>query len=284
MRTYQHIIDTKAVKKVINAIPEYCVVRELTERDYGIDLMIELFTIEGKDKNGHDKYDTTGHICFLQIKGTDKRIKFNADDTISYTIDKKALLYVEKFSTPFIFTRVYTNKSQNSIYFLWLQRYISDVLDIESPKWRTDNKASLTIYIPKHNNFNENFQKIERIAYRIKYIEEFAEFSEEYFFVETALHAIIAKQDKFEGFDDVIKRLKRLSNLSTLLTKNHCCIDKFCILELIEYLKDVRNGHSSPIEMEDYPHNFNLEQLKLSIAIIRGLEKATAENEDDTTY
>ena len=283
MRTYQHIIDTKAVKQVINSIPEYSVVRELTERDYGIDLMIEFFAIhDSKDKDGHDQYDSTGYICFLQIKGTENKIKTNANDTISYTIDKKALLYVEKFSTPFILTRVYTN--QNSIYFIWLQRYISDFLDIKKPNWRTEKKASLTIYIPKHNNFSNNFKKIEKIAYRIKYIEEFAEFNEEYSFVEKALCSIIEKKDKFEYFDDVIKKLKRLSNLSTLLTKNKCRIDKYCIIELIEYLENVRYGHCNPLEMNDYPHNYNLELLKFSITDIRGHEEMIAEYKDDTTY
>ena len=112
MRTYQHIIDTKAIKQVLNAIPNYCVIRELTERDYGIDLMIELFSEIGKNKHGHLTYDTSGHVCYLQVKGIDEEPKINEDDTISFTINKKSLYYVEKFSTPFLLLRVYTKKDK----------------------------------------------------------------------------------------------------------------------------------------------------------------------------
>ena len=70
MRTYQHIIDTASVKLTLNSLPDYWVIRDLNERDYGIDLMIEIFTKSGFDKQGHETYDATGQICYLQIKGT----------------------------------------------------------------------------------------------------------------------------------------------------------------------------------------------------------------------
>jgi hypothetical protein len=284
MRTYQHIIDTKAVRQVINSIPEYSVVRELTERDYGIDLMIELFSKVGENKHGHELFDSTGHVCYLQIKGTDKEFVINEDETISYNIDKKSLYYVEKFSTPFILTRVCTEKGKEAIYFIWLQRYISDILDIERPEWRTDENDSLTIYIPIHNNFIDNFVKVEKIAYRIKLIEELSEYSEKYSEIKMALQTILKLQDKFEHFIDVIKGLKRLSQLTTLLTKNNCCVDKACLLELIEYLKGVRNGNNSPTQMEEYPHNFNMELLRTSNLSTRFVEEMEADNEGVTTY
>ena len=284
MRTYQHIIDTKAVRQVINAIPEYSVVRELTERDYGIDLMIELFARVGENKHQHEYFDSTGHICYLQIKGTDKELVVNADNLISYNIAKKSLYYVEKFSTPFILTRVCTMKGKEAIYFIWLQRYISDVLDNERPDWRSDENDSLTVFIPVHNNFIDNFEKVEKIAHRIKYIEELSEFCEKYSDITLALRTIIDLQDKFKYFDDIIKVLKRLTNLTTLLSKNNCCIDKKCILELIEYLNGVKDGNNNPEEMEDYPHNFNLELLRTTNLSTRFVEEMEADNEGNTTY
>lgn len=284
MRTYQHIIDTKAVRQVINAIPEYSVVRELTERDYGIDLMIEFFSKTGENKHGHEIFDSTGYVSYLQIKGTDKVLKVNANGALSYNIDKKSLYYVEKFSTPFILTRVYTKKGKEAIYFLWLQRYISDVLDIKNPEWRTEKSKSLTIEIPIHNNFNTNFSKVEKISSRIKYIEELSEFSEKYSNIMLALQSIIISQDKFEYYLEIFKELRRLSQLSTLLTKNNCCIDKNDILELLEYLKKVRGGTESPTEMEDYPHNFNLDLLRTSNMSTRSMEEFEADNDGDTTY
>ncbi|WP_167619971.1 DUF4365 domain-containing protein [Maribellus sediminis] len=284
MRTYQHIIDTKAVRQVINAIPEYCVVRELTERDYGIDLMIELFKKTGINKHGHDYYDSTGHVCYLQIKGTDNELAVNKNDTISFNIDKKSLYYVEKFSTPFILTRVCTKKDHETIYFIWLQRYISDVLDIETPDWRTEDEESITIYIPTHNDFENNFEKIEKIAYRIKYIEELSEYSEKYTDLTLDLQTIIHLHEKYQYFDETIKDLKRLSQLTTLLTKNNCCIDQDCIIELIKYLEGVKSGINQPAKMEDYPHNYNLELLRTSNLSTKFIEEMEAENEGVTTY
>lgn len=284
MRTYQHIIDTKAIRQVLNAIPEYCVIRELTERDYGIDLMIELFSKIGENKHGHAVYDTTGHVCYLQVKGTDKELSINDDDTISFNIDKKSLYYVEKFSTPFLLLRVCTKKDNEGIYFLWLQRYISDKLDSDIPDWRSAKEESITLYIPVHNNLEENFEKVEKIAWRIKYIEEQAEFHERYSEIIQGLQGIILEQDKFAHFTTIIRDLKRLAQLNTLMTKNHCCINQDCITELIEYIKKIRRGVESPTEMEDFPHNYNFELLRTSNMSTRFIEEMEAENEGDTTY
>lgn len=284
MRTYQHIIDTNAVRQVINAIPEHCVVRELTERDYGIDLMIELFLNAGKDKFGNEQYETTGHVCYLQIKGTNEELKINRKKEVAYNIDKKSLLYIEKFSTPFILTRVCTLKGKEMIYFLWLQRYIADVLDVETPHWRTDNKKSLTVYIPTHNHFKNNFSKIEKISCKIKWLEELIEYCEMYSNLKMYLPDIITYGENYNYFDELILDLKRITHLSTLLTKNYCCVDKSAIEELINYLQDVRNGEKIPKVMNDFPHDHNMRLLSTTITSSRIVEKMSAENDGDTTF
>jgi hypothetical protein len=43
----------------MSLMPVKWVVRQLTERDYGIDPTIELFVPQGKDKNGHQAYGPT---------------------------------------------------------------------------------------------------------------------------------------------------------------------------------------------------------------------------------
>jgi len=284
MRTYQHIIDTKAVRQVINAIPEHCVVRELTERDYGIDLMIELFLGAGEDKKGNKQYDTTGHVCYLQIKGTNEKLKINRKKEVAYTIDKKSLLYVEKFSTPFILTRVCTLEGKEGIYFLWLQRYIADVLDVERPHWRTEKKQSLTVYIPTHNDFKQNFAKVEYISSRIKYIEELSEYCELHSTLPIYFQSIIRHQHKYHDFEGIITELTRITNLSTLLTKNNSCIDKQAILELINFLTEVKNGQQVPRNPTDFPHYENMEHLGTTFTSSRIVEKIVAENDGDTTY
>lgn len=282
MRTYQHIIDTKAVRLVMNSIPEYTVVRELTERDYGIDLMVEFFDEQGIDKHGHKLYDSTGYVCYLQIKGTDKLLR-SRKNKISFSIDIKSLLYVERFSTPFILTRVCTVKGKECIYFVWLQRYISDVLDMNHADWRNTNKKSLTIYIPLQNDFKNNFAKVERISYRIKFIEELAEFVEKYSFISMQYNHIIQMQNNFD-FTDMMKDLLRLSKLNTLLTKNDCCVDKDVIAQLILYLEKIEAGSENPMTLEDFPHNHNLDLLMKSIMNTMFVEEMVAENEFDTTF
>jgi len=284
MRTYQHLIDTKAVKQVLNSIPDYCVIRELTERDYGIDLMIEFFSKIGENQHKHPIYDTTGHICYLQIKGTEKQLKINDDETISFSIDKKSLFYVEKFSTPFILVRVCTLKGKQEIYFLWLQRYISDKLDNQKPDWRTETQESETLYIPIDNKLPSNFEKVEKIAWRIKYIEEQAEFTERFTYLKLGLLSIINVKDDFSHFIEMLRELKRISHLSTLMNKNHCCIDTKCVQDLIDYLKEVRNGRADPEELEDFPHYHNFDLLLSSNTSTRSLEEMEAENEGGTTY
>lgn len=284
MRTFQHVIDTKAVRQLINSIPEHCVVRELTERDYGIDLMIELFEKTDENQHGHPIYDTTGHVCYLQIKGTEKELIVNDDSDIAFSIDKKSLYYVEKFSTPFILTRICTLAGKESINFVWLQRYIIDKLDLEIPNWREDETDSITIYIPTHNTLPGNFEKIERISYRIKYIEELSEFNERYSEILMALEYIIHNQSAFKYFDEVIKNLNRISKLSTLMSNNHCCISQECVFELIEYINGVKFGENNPNYMEDFPHNFNFGLLNTSNLSIRFIEGSVADSERDTTY
>lgn len=284
MRTYQHIIDTKAIKQLLNSIPEHCVIRELSERDYGIDLMIEFFKEEGLDKDGHRYFESSGHVCYLQVKGTNQELKFNDNDTISYSIEKKSLYYIEKFPTPFFLTRVYIQDGIKKIFFIWLQRYISDVLDIEDPSWRTNKQKSLTLYIPKNNDFSTNFKKIEKVATRIKYIEELVEFQERYDEIKFYLAQIISAKSQFKGFEAVFKMLRRLVNLKTLLDSNNSCIGEKEILELLDYLKAVRRGHEDPEQMKDFPHSHNFKHLYKSVFSTRFVEEFEAANDGDTTY
>lgn len=283
MRNYQHIIDTKAVKRTINAIPDHCVVRELTERDYGIDLMIEIFEKTGVDKNGHDTFEASGHVCYLQIKGTNSEIEKNKkSDTVSFPIEKKSLLYVEKFATPFILIRVCTLPGKEAIYFLWLQRYISDLLDRTRPNWRDDDQESYSVKIPIKNSLPSNFEKIEKIASRIKFIEELAEFHERYQYFDSMYHRILL--DDFDDFPLFLSELNRIKNLRTLLTHNSCCIDESSIQEMIEYITNVRDNGVRPGNLEDFPHHFNLDQLYQFNKSVMFIEELVAQNEEDTVY
>ncbi len=284
MRIHQHIIDTKAIKKVLNHLPDSWVVRELTERDYGIDLMIEIFIESGTDNLGHKKYDSSGYICYLQIKGTDKVFDINIDNTISYQLNKKSLLYVEKFATPFLLVHVSTKDDDDEIYFVWLQRYIIDKLDVQNNNWRDDNQATYAIKIPKNNKLNRNIKKIELISSRIKYIEEHSEFVERFKAISDyfELYKVVNFDDKL--YEYILAELNRITRLSTMLDRNSCCIDKNCVQELINLVIQIRDGNVDKSVLIDYPHKNNFEILLNENYYRYEVESSVAENDNSTVY
>ena len=286
MRTYQHIIDTKAVKYTLNSIPGHWVVRDLSERDYGIDLMVEIFSESGKDKHGHSYYEATGRVCYLQVKGTNTKLSANRDNTVNFEIEKKALLYVEKFSTPFILVRVCTIETEKAVYFCWLQRYILEVLDKKNPDWRKKSQDSFTIRIPTTNSLPTNPDKIEKIAARIKYVEEAAEFYEKYTLMKLGYEGMIKEKFSQKLFDSFINELKRIRNLSTLLDLNHCQVNRDDIDILIKFVTDIKDGKQKPKSIEDFPCPlmFNLDLLVEDNFMRMALEEMIANNENDTVY
>jgi len=60
-RTNSHLTETASWKILQNKIPDEWIVRELSERDYGIDAYIEIVQTGG---------DVTGNLCSIQLKGT----------------------------------------------------------------------------------------------------------------------------------------------------------------------------------------------------------------------
>lgn len=282
MRTQTHIVDSRAVKAVIAQLPHHWVVRELTERDYGIDLMVEIFAPGLKDAKGKDAFDATGSIFHIQIKGTEESLKPVQAGTINYCIDKKSLSYVEKFSTPFLLFRVSITDPQ-TIYFLWIQRYIKDVMDRETPTWREDKGDSITVCIPLKNKLPGGINKIERIAFRPKYLEELAEFSEIYGDIGSRIDAIRAGTHDVnnEVIADLKNRAYRTRRLNVLLTRNECCINRQSVDALIQYIigLDAKEGRSmEPPEA----HNFGL--LAQSITGMDMVENFALENDGLSAY
>ena len=162
MRTTQHVIDTRTIKQVLNLLPDHWVIRELTERDYGIDLMVEIFEKTGEDKYCHDIFDSTGAIIHIQVKGTESKLEPTKDGTFSYQMGKSALSYVENFSTPFLLFRVDISLSPAKAYFIWLQQYIKDILDSERPNWRTDAQESFAVKYLRTMRYSAGSRKSRR--------------------------------------------------------------------------------------------------------------------------
>jgi len=283
MRIKQHIIDTKAIKNVLKHLPDEWVVRELTERDYGIDLFVEIFEKEGLDGNNNDQYISTGYISHLQIKGTEKRI-LPRGGYISYSIKKSFLQYAEKFAIPFFLFRV-SNYNQKT-YFIWIQRYISEVLDLEHPNWREGNTKSITIKIPKENNLEleKSKEKIKHIALRIKYLEEYSEFVEKFMDVKNyvdSINTITINNDLYKFME---LTMKRLSKLKTLLKNNNVQVDEALIEGLLQAIQNHKNNNITHEELINIFNNFNIDLLLSDQDSRIGIENFIAENNGESVY
>lgn len=285
MRTYQHVIDTRAIKRVLELIPHHWVIRELTERDYGIDLIVEIFEETGTDSHSNKIFDSTGAVFHIQVKGTDLKLNATSNGTFSYSMSKNALSYAESFSTPFFLFRVDVSTDDAKSYFIWTQRYIKDVLDLHKVSWRTDEQDFFTVNIPPHNEVVNRWEKIEKIASRPKLIQELVEFRENYFHLSNQLSA--ASNGKLQINDGSLSHMRlkarQIFNLKTIFKYNDCCIDKSCAKELLGFVEALtvssdNNAFSNP------PHHENFELLASSIESISDIESFIAENDSDTVY
>ena len=287
MRTNTHIIDTKSIKKLLQSFPDHWVVRELSERDYGIDLVIEIFVEKGIDKHGHKTYDSSGCVCNIQVKGTNKKLKINKKyNSINYSFKKEALLYVERFATPFLLIRVDVSSATAPTYYVWLQRYIKDVLDVEYPNWRENKKKSYTIKIPVENSLIKNSTKIEDIASRIKYIEELLEYREVFTSLDHMLDAMGTGNHSSspEVYQHINTQVNKISRLITLLSRNHCNVNLSSIQDLSDFIGEVESGNKNIEKLINYPHKFSLGLLSNSIDSAEFIENILAENESAKVY
>lgn len=282
MRTQTHIIDSKAVKAVMASLPDHWVVRELTERDYGIDLMVEIFSPGLIDAKGKPAFSATGAVFHVQIKGTEKELAPVRDGTINYSIEKKSLTYVERFSTPFFLFRVCVTAPQK-IYFLWIQRYIRDVLDCDEPMWRETAEEKTTVRIPRNNELQNGFERIEKIAFEPKFIEELVEFSEIYSDVESQIEAI--RLDMHAADESAITHLRnrayRIRRLAVLLACNQCCISRESVDELIDYIGELDTDRG---RLEDPPNSENFALLAESAVSMASVSAFDLHNSGLTTY
>ena len=145
-RTLQHKIDTKAIRKIFTQLDENWLVRNLDERDYGIDLTLERFTDE----------DATGDFIFVQVKGTQS--EFNTNISLS-GFPTKTIEYSLLFDVPFFV--FYTSLKSNQTKFIWLQKYVNLKLENTTTQWQEQD--TVTLYFPIANDLENNIDKITNI-------------------------------------------------------------------------------------------------------------------------
>lgn len=142
-RSPQHQTDTKSIRNIIMQLDENWLIRNLDERDYGIDLTLERF----------DGMNATGDFILVQAKGTDAG--FDEEIKLS-NFPTKTIWYSQLFNIPFFV--FYTSNKSGQTYFVWLQKYANTKLIRTTPDWKS--QAGVTIYFPDENNLKDNKQKI----------------------------------------------------------------------------------------------------------------------------
>lgn len=144
-RVEQHRAETKAKRIFRDAIEDYkepklhitdVVYRDITERDYGLDGLIEIF----------EDNKPTGKIAFLQFKGTEFKIeKLKKSDFVSCSnISKSNLSYCKQENNPVIL--IYASTLDGEFYFIDLQSVLSDM------KLNDDENGTVTVRIPYSND------------------------------------------------------------------------------------------------------------------------------------
>lgn len=142
-----HRTDTLAVREVERQLSADWIVRHQQDRDYGIDLMVEVF----------DGNTPTGGLVLLQIKGT--AAPFSPPVQL-HSFPVKTLLYAQMFSAPFFLFHV--SVPDEKIYYVWLQKYIGTRLESDTPDWRT--QGTVTIDFPESNVLPKGLERIAKLA------------------------------------------------------------------------------------------------------------------------
>ncbi len=204
-RHKNHITETKSVKIFLQMMPDHWVVRDLSERDYGIDLLVEIF-----EQNG----DATGITFCVQLKGTkDKSIG-------SKSLKKGFLLYTYEVPVPFFLFYISVNKDKAR--FTHLQKYV------EVHKDSIEKTKTHSVNFPKKNKLEigkdngNSLAKIEKIAYQLKYKLEGIKFCSEFLHAQRHIEAMQSggMDKKQENLEFVKSKFEKFKELRTLLKYN----------------------------------------------------------------
>jgi len=114
-RIPNHIKETTSFKIFSNHIPDNWIIRDVTERDYGVDCYVEIV---------NDKNQLTGDLASIQLKSTEE-IDWNLDDTLLCSKVKISTSnYWFRSPVPvFIFL---TDNKKKEAYFLSVKNHIRD--------------------------------------------------------------------------------------------------------------------------------------------------------------
>jgi Domain of unknown function (DUF4365) len=241
LRKQTHVIDTLAIRAIISVLPENWLVRGLEERDYGIDLSIELY----------DGENPTGCVSLIQVKGTSK--SFNEPIKL-YGFPTKTLEYAQLFPESFFI--FHTSVSDKKTYFVWAQKYIETRLVKDTPGWA--DQDSNTIYFPEENVLGsvDGNSKIEKIMRLLSAKKNGLDFLADYEWL--CIHwdnYKVGEQGVLPICIEIVKKLKRHKLFYSVYLHDFMQIN---LTELLNYL-EVFNDY--PISSDGYESDEEAERI-----------------------
>ena len=145
-RIAPHIVETNSRNNIRSIIEKKgnALFRDLSERDYGIDAIVELF------ENGN----ITGKFALLQLKGTQNTIvPLKKSDEVSCKITASNAQYALQMNIPVIL--IYASlKDEDNFYFADLRNIITE----EHIQKIEDGQTEITVRIPLDSNAQESMQ------------------------------------------------------------------------------------------------------------------------------
>lgn len=150
-RNSNHVRETKARDMIRSMVDSFypngdALIREWSERDYGIDFVLELF----------DNGVPSGKIAFLQIKGTESPIsKLKRTDEVSCgNVSASSMEYAKQNRIPFLIIYAYLREPR-CFYFTDLQ---SCVEGVKKKIWQLGQRK-VTIRIPYANKVENDLAR-----------------------------------------------------------------------------------------------------------------------------
>jgi len=136
-RIPNHVSESSSYTILAASLPKYWIVRELTERDYGIDLYVEIVREDGR---------VTGDLVALQVKSTQKLTFSKQNEFIFKGIKRSTLNYWTGLPVPVFFVVVCldTNKA-----------YWANIESIRREGRFEGKTASISLPIKKTCDFSE---------------------------------------------------------------------------------------------------------------------------------
>jgi len=212
-RTQDHRIDSLAIRFIRNNIPDSWIDRDLSERDYGIDMAIEIFQ-DSILKSVANQQIATGLLSLIQVKGTTNKLAKKNGHYIFPGFPTKTLKYARTFKIPFFAIIVYLdkNKSKSQAHYLWLQDFLkNDGNGFLNPKW--ESRKTTTLYIPIGNDFVKSQDDFERCIRKDHFDIKFLEIFRMYYIVKAYTDALphVQLPGVMDFWLDLLMKIKELS-------------------------------------------------------------------------